>query len=437
MPALTSLDGLPGFADLERAELDTLPRLAEVSPLRALRTAEQVTFARVPLLGELEAIDQLESVDDLRLEETAVTGLASLGALTHIRALELVANPGLTSLTALPPLPTLDSLRIDGNPVLPNLSGLESVTALSWLAVSGGVLADLTGLDNVASASEVTIYATPVTSLHGFEALRQTNRIDLIDNDQLGDLSALAGLAQIDYRLSIDGAPALHALSGLEAQRSFVLLQLSRTGLLSLDGLSGLTGLGALGLDDNPQLARIDALGGVSQIYGDLVIARCPQLASLHGLEAVGQAGTRVVLSDLAALNSLSGLSGLTWVFGLELAHLPLLTSFDGLQAVSTAYYLSAHDNAALASVTSLTHLASLPDGLSLYDNPALSHCNAELLAARMYAFCSCPLPDPGCDGSCTPRVDGPQCPRCEQPAECSCSGRCDCTGNDNAQLCL
>jgi hypothetical protein len=92
-------------------------------------------------------------------------------------------------------------------------------------------------------------------------------------------------------------------------------------------------------------------------------------------------------------------------------------------------------NNATLHSVNGVSPaLDALPGGLTLYNNPALSHCEAERLAARFAVSCQCPGGDRICDASCA-ATDEAVCP-CETIATCTCTGSCECSGNDNTGSC-
>jgi hypothetical protein len=132
----------------------------------------------------------------------------------------------------------------------------------------------------------------------------------------------------------------------------------------------------------------IDRLQGCSYVAGDLIIDGTA-LGSLAGLEGLHAVGGSLVVRDNAALASLQGLGGLVQVDGdVAIERNPLVQNLAGLSwLMDVGGSLRIRDNLDLSSVDGLFGMVRLGGSLlSITDNPALSTCDAEDLAAALEA---------------------------------------------------
>jgi Leucine-rich repeat (LRR) protein len=267
-----------------------------------------------------------------------------------------------------------DAHDVDG---LPGLSGLQNLSSLVWLDLSGNPvvsLAPLQGLTSLVALNLDYTGATDVTHLAGLTSLRRLEISDVglwysppLDIAPLGaltgltvldisvgradDLTALSGLTQLDtLRASVNQIDDVSALSGMSGLRW---LELSNNGITSVEPLSGLTALEGLDLDWNPveDLSPLSGMTAMRRLGLNLPqqggVGGIEPLAGMTQLEEVRL--VRRVVPDTSPLNGLLSLTSLVIWAGkiptLELAHLPslnrVLASGDSIAAVSLTDLLS------------------------------------------------------------------------------------------------
>jgi hypothetical protein len=117
-------------------------------------------------------------------------------------------------------------------------------------------------------------------SLDGFQLLRLVQKLTLLNNTALSDISALSSMTQIDDTLSIQQSPRLSSLAALAA------VDLSRLRVLSLLGTN---------------LTTLDGLGKVRHISNLLEIKANPVLRSLGACPCAASASALLILRLLVA----------------------------------------------------------------------------------------------------------------------------------------
>ncbi|GEM_PF-4382462 len=203
-------------------------------------------------------------------------------------------------------------------------------------------------------------------------------------DDTAGDLAALAGVTCIDGALYVRGT-SLTDLRGLEALTAVGSLEIGTAPslsfgsygnpqLTSLAGLENLRGVGSLTLEDNPALADLGALSGLTFVTGSLTIDNDDALVSLEGLHNVESVDELVIQAN-DALADLRGLRGLTSLSGLQVNQNPLLRDFSGLEALPWIgdLGLSVTGNAALVDFTGLGGVTSIGNSCYLSGNSSLT----------------------------------------------------------------
>ena len=172
------------------------------------------------------------------------------------------------------------------------LAGLTSV--IIEARIEATYLTNLSGLGGLRSAGRFLITGNPfLTSLDGLDALEEvTEWFAVGDNAALADVGELPSLVSAGY-LSVSNNPSLTSLAGLSGARAKRALIGGNNRLTSLDGLEGVSSLEQLRLENNNQLADIDALGSVTEISQGLQISDNRSLASCScGLAGVIDDGT-------------------------------------------------------------------------------------------------------------------------------------------------
>ncbi len=236
-----------------------------------------------------------------------------------------------------------------------------------------------------------------ITCPEGLQALGSVRSVDggiQLRNLEASDLQWLSSLESLNGSMTIQSMPQLTSLSGLENLGS-IPGELSITDipqLTDLHGLEGLTSVDTLYLRFLG-LESLDGLGPVSPT--DLEIWECASLASIANLTGITTAA-QVRLLTLPALTSYAGLENLTSVEFLQLnTGATDLTGFDALAQVSafdirgenltdvgplpsltTVDSLSVELAPNLTSLTGVAAITDYPERLHFRNLPALTSLN-------------------------------------------------------------
>lgn len=252
--------------DVEAADLSGLECLCEVTGW--------LNVGAGPALASLRGLDGLARVGWLSLRyNPSLTTVDGLEQLRTVGQIDVSDNPVLVDLSALGGVRgTLSSLDIWTNAALPNLRGLEGITAVGD-ADGGGI--DLVELPSL-------------TSLDGLDGLRTLGYLAIRDTAVV-DLEALAGLKEAS-RISLDGA-GINDVSGLRNLRKVEILTISNT--VSLTTLAGMASLATIGeqvqLQDNAVLADISILAAAEAELDTVNLWDNPALTDLTPLSAIEQ----------------------------------------------------------------------------------------------------------------------------------------------------
>ncbi len=316
--ALVSLSGPPDLtAVLESLEVRDNPVLESVAGFDALRSVVELRIEGNPRLTSIAMGPDFEQVRYLTLGTNALADLTAFGTLRAIDTrLTVRAAPALTSLEGLDSLERLGGLRVEHNPVLDSLQGLQDASA------AGGV----------------------------------SGTIELQGNPELKTLSGLDWMRWVDGDLIIGGTDAptpllsLTGLEQLEVVTGRVVIQRTRL-LHSLDGLDALKEVGALHVDGTDQLAS-----------DPFTFAGVPSLTTIHGT---------LDLRNHPSVVDLAGLESVTSIEDLYILDNPTLQALDGLEGLRSADDLIVLRNAHLADISALNGLTSFGDVcIEAPDNP-------------------------------------------------------------------
>jgi Leucine-rich repeat (LRR) protein len=130
-----------------------------------------------------------------------ITGVASLAALSELRrvdgSLSVVGTERLESLTGLEGLTNVSRLELRDNLKLRDLSALARLGHAREVAVQGNpVLRALEGLSGLTEIQHLSILETSLYSLRGVENLKRVGLLEISDNSELIDPSALNGVRE-------------------------------------------------------------------------------------------------------------------------------------------------------------------------------------------------------------------------------------------------
>ncbi len=123
-------------------------------------------------------------------------------------------------------------------------------------------------------------------------------------------------------------------------------------------------------------ITNLDSLIGIDFIGKDLIVAGCPMLTSLRGLDSLVVVGRHVKILDNLTLFDVNGLDALQSIIGqLWIMNNPSLQNLDGLgQLVGVTGNFRLEDNAALADLTGLSSLGAIGGNFTVKNNDSLTN---------------------------------------------------------------
>jgi len=201
---------------------------------------------------------------------------------------------------------------------------------------------------NVTLSSQAEVDSYPIT--HGCPVI--VNSLTISGND-ITNLAALSGIISVGT-LQVINNPNLESLNGLERltivgvsclciNKGLIIRNNLR--LANIDGLTGVRSVaGMVDITNNPLLTNINGLSHLTSLgrntgFGDqsIVIKNNPMLASLEPLAGVSDSVGGVYIIDNDALTDLYGLHHINKIYGpgLEISGNAALTSLRGISKVS------------------------------------------------------------------------------------------------------
>lgn len=320
----------------------------------------------------------------------AITSLAGISSITQVNNKLIIENTSLTSLSSLTNLTQIgDTLELRHNSLMTNI-GLNNLTLLGAIIINDlPALTSLAGIsNNIDSTGLIYIDSTALTSLSGLSNITKLTTPNgglQLRHTPLANLSSLNNLTSMNGYLKLDDMPQMTSigLSNLTACWGYLFWDLHN--LTSISGLSthlinkniGTFWMIGTGLSD---FSGLDSLTGSSNFY----IWSNSNLTSLQGLQGLTSVNYGISIIDNAVLNNISALGGITDIMDgtLELASLPALNNFNGLQNLThlgRGLWLNY-----LPNITDLNFLNSSlvienidnTDSVRIYENPLLSVCS-------------------------------------------------------------
>jgi hypothetical protein len=337
-PVLTSITGFAELTDIDGdLRLINNPKLTTIRGFDSLEfLTGRMVLRHVPKVDSFEDIIRTSCISELVIQGTRLTDLSAFESVYEIGRLEISNNPDLTSLRGLSDdLLVQGPVVIDSNPALSSLSGLWGVDRLG--AVQSFERNMPTEYEESANHECVAPIPSSTTSN---EEDPQRGDLRITNNDGLVDLGAIP-ISRIDGDLQIignDGLDVIDSFRNLERVSGDLVIS-HNGGLDTVDGLGQLETVDRLEIIDNP-VHDLDALAGIEETRGDVIIAENHQLTKLN---------------DLGALRTVRGT-------------------------------LAIEQNESLAEIAGMTSLYRVTDGLVIQDNPSLPSCQVDDLAGRVSA---------------------------------------------------
>jgi hypothetical protein len=333
--------------------------------------------------GSLEIIGAFADLAPLRSLQriTGTLTISMVGALNGLESLESVG--------AL----VLDSFNL---PTLQPLSGTRQVAGSALVIARGRGLRDLSGLENVVSASIQIVENTDLESLTGLFVPEELQDVLIVSNPALRSIDALAPLARAKL-LDIEGAAIddLTGLSGLLTVETLVLVddvnlvdtsqlaQLQSVNVLYLDNVAlttfvapALVTLTSAVIQNNPRLVEVDSLSAVIGL-SELSVLNNPSLERLPTFPAVAEM-EQVYVRNNARLAAGPAFPNASHAQTVLIQENPSLTQLLGLANVQTTRTIDIAQNASLTELD-LGALASARE-LRIMCNPLLEETTLEPL---------------------------------------------------------
>ena len=176
----------------------------------------------------------------------------------------------------------------------------------------------------------------PIINLDGLSEIKYIDSaIDLIDLNNLTDVSGLNNIEKINGRLLIGNLSSIQNFDGFTSLKEL-------NGSLNFISTSfeEITGFGSLEiieiaffLDNNPNLTKINQLGPL-EVLPDIILQRNPNLESLEFLSNIKKSDRGISISGSHALVDLSGLQNISSANSLIIGVNSNLTSLNGLQNI-------------------------------------------------------------------------------------------------------
>ncbi|HKU43821.1 MAG TPA: hypothetical protein VJR89_36930 [Polyangiales bacterium] len=392
-PKLTQLNGLSGLAQVETGLwIRDNAALTSVSGFSALRSVGQDLRLSGNALQNLQGLAALERAGALSIEDSALSTLEGLGAVTLD---SLVLSCGaLTDLHGLEQVKQVSNLSLSQNASLTTTLGLHGLTKGYVSIVDNPQLVSLVGLSELVEAPSLHLAGSPLlTTLHGLEALKNGGSLEIERLDALKNFQGLSALTQLDG-LVVHDMPQLEGFAGMHALEDDAMSMLTITDnpvLSALPGLESVVTLGTLTIGNNPQLKDIEPLHGVVHLTSDVRLTGDFDLAGLRNVIDAGNLSfTGSLIETLDALqqlktanalwigaggapSSLNGPPALETLFGLTVTE-SSRTDLKGLSALKGSLHdLIVTANPNLQSLDGLQGLERVTQSLQVTENPALA----------------------------------------------------------------
>lgn len=170
--------------------------------------------------------------------------------LTELKRLEVldVSGQNIVNFAGLESAVNLRRLTA-ANCQLQDATALAGITGLEALDLSGNTLTDLSFLTDAHQLQQLYLKGTALTSVSGLEKVASTLLVLDVSQNQVADLSPLAGLSKLTM-LDVSDNPATD-LSPVTGFETLGVLYANSLSLSSVSGISDLTGLKSLQLKNN------------------------------------------------------------------------------------------------------------------------------------------------------------------------------------------
>ena len=190
-----SLDAIGGLTSLQRLRLNNcaltdIGALAQLTGLKELQLADNS-------LSEVGVLSLMLDLETVKLANNPITSIAGLSACGKLQYLD-ISGCDVTALAALSDKAQLTTL-LAGNNTITDLSVLSGCTALSVLEVQYNLVSDISVLAQLPALTQFNGNNNQITAVPDFDEANSDLQIFRVDNNQVEDLSGLAGINSLNY----------------------------------------------------------------------------------------------------------------------------------------------------------------------------------------------------------------------------------------------
>ncbi|WP_394838657.1 chitobiase/beta-hexosaminidase C-terminal domain-containing protein [Pendulispora rubella] len=327
-----ALESIAGFASLRDLGLGFYVR-------RNPKTKRFVAPPHITTIREHLSIESMPELSDINLENLERV----------VMYLSMDNVPALTSFQGFRNLSRVGGLGLSGHLGMANMKGFEQLTRIDGPLVVLGTtgLVNLTGLENLITASALRVHESTLENFHGLDKLAL-----LTGDDPYGDTLEIIG----------------------------------NKALTEIDGFGALTQMnGGITIAFNDVLKKVKGPAAVGHVQGSLTIENNPILESIDGFGALTTVDLDVIVTE-KSLRSLSGFRSLEAIGGsLDIENCPALRDLSGFEALkSIGMHFIIMNNEALTRVNEVSRLTQLGGKYFVSDNASLPMCQPTKLAERL-----------------------------------------------------
>lgn len=437
---LNSIGALSFLKYIGTLKLDNLPSVTNISSLLQLKKAAQVQFLSMPGIKEIGPFNWLDTggfvVMNCQNLLTFHGAPSSWNAPTR-GAIIVTNNPVLHTLGGFEDVGQISDLIIQNNRALKNISGFNSLNASETIQISdNNLLENVDFLHRITKLKLLLVTQNPrLTDLSGLSHITSVSTTLMLQTDNANFVGAFSALESVGW-MTIKGS-RITSLAGFEKVRNVKAIKLfNNNELTDVSAMDRALVETRIHILYNPFLRNISGFGRPT-LLDSLIVEQCP-VESFSAVSNLEKVNISVSLSNL--LINLSDFKTLKHVGELSINGLPNIKNLDGFKSLETVESLRLVNNPQLEHTRALCRVKS-GGGMVIARNPLLC-CSAVLKTMSLavhnrtssrsisitdcmddsqcqqnsnsLATCSCGSPDRRCGvGSCSD-LPGPN-------FECSC----------------
>ncbi len=439
---LQNVTGLDNLTSAEGLQINDNNSITNINQLQNLTQVGNIEIISNPLLTSLSPLNGIGDIEGLYvISNSALTNIGIFPNVTAVTSTFVFDdNTALTDINGFPNLTSVGgNFYVANNDLLENLNGFENLTNIGFASSAASnvmtiqnnlVLSECCGISNALNSlsngqyadisgnvqgcndaqeiinacigdcggdivlgtqAEVDAFNSTCTTWVGSITIRGT---DIIDLTPLQNLEIITG------DLSLQSAPNLSSLVGLNHLTSANRIILDNTGLFNIVALNNLTQTTQFVTSLNPNLTSLDGLQGITSLSQALVISESNGLTSLEGLnnlESIGfflvqnnvglenfdglenltSVSQEIILGDNNDLQNMDALGNLEYIEQFLIQGSPALQRLPNLVNITEINGRLAIISTDIQDVSGLENLERLGEGLTIANNENLQNLNA------------------------------------------------------------